>query len=366
MVVDDSVIERAIETFAPVYIFHPQEKYLPLRFETFVRGCSLMRRGASASVPSVVVRSFPNLTLESLTDSSVDADLDVSRGPTNQLFLQIEDSNMMYGTPLTSSAPAVHYVYASTVEVDGGTGGTFIDLLFNLLYGFNCMSGDDHEFDSEYVIVRVHVSVADNDAASSLQFISMWTSRHGGGMWVSKQDLQFVNDTHPVSYVALGSHANYVSPGVQHRLWNFGNDFCSDVKHPTPASPFFFAPQSIRVSKPTDPGFPAPTSYMAFTGLTSRVGSRLLTWSPRYLNSIQTPPPKASDDTTVFIKKQVPGIGNFVLLGVVILLCLALCSEVVVLVRNTKSLRNATWQHSLLFAFTFSAGVFSTYAHLLM
>ena len=364
VIIDDSIIERAIETFAPVYIFHPQEKYLPLRFETFVRGCSLMRRKASVCDPSVVVRSFPNVTLESLTDPSVDADLDVSRGPTDQLYLQIEDSNMMYGTPLTSAVPAVHYVYASTVHVDGGASGTFIDLLFNLLYGFNCMSNDDHEFDSEYVIVRVHVA-PDGDAPP-LGFISMWTSRHGGGTWVSKNELQFVNDTHPVSYVALGSHANYVSPGVQHRLWNFGNDFCSDVKHPTPASPFFFAPQSIRVSKPTDPGFPAPTPYMAFTGLTSRTGSRLLTWSPRYLNSIQPPPPKASDDTTVFIKKQVPGIGNFVFLGVVILLCLALCSEIVVLVRNTKSLRNATWQHSLLFAFTFSAGVFSTYAHLLM
>jgi len=357
----DDIIERAIATFAPVYIFHPHEKYLPLRFETYVKGCSLMRRrpAADACPCDVVVRAYPNVTLDDLTNATLDAALDVHHGPTDQIFLKIEDSAMMYGTPLASPQPAVQYVYVTSVTLDDGASGTYIDMLFNLLYGFNCMAGDDHEFDSEYVVVRVAVG------AGALDLVSMWTSRHGGGTWVPKNHLQFVDDTHPVSYVALGSHANYVSPGVQRRLWGFGNDMCADVETVTRQSRGFFAPEAIRVAKPSDVDFPAPT-YMAYPGLTSNAGSRLLTWSPRYLNTIQPPPPKASDDTTVFIKKQMPGIGNTVFLGVVALLGLALFTEIVVLFRNTKSLPHATWQHSLLFLFTFGAGVFATYAHLLL
>lgn len=366
MTTDDIIIDRAIATFAPVYIFHPHEKYLPLRFETYVKGCSLMRRQPAAAANAtcacdLVVRAYPDVTLADLTDATLDAALDVQRGPTDQIFLKIQDSDMMYGTPLTSPQPAVQYVYVTSVTLDDGASGTYLDMLFNLLYGFNCMAGDDHEFDSEYVVVRITAR-----ADGALEFVSMWTSRHGGGSWISKNDIQFVDGTHPVSYVALGSHANYVSPGVQRRLWGFGNDICSDVKHATRQSRGFFAPEAIRVAKPSDADFPEPTTYMAFPGLTSNAGSRLLTWSPRYLNTIQPPPPKASDDTTMFIKKQMPGIGNTVFLGVVALLGLALFTEIVVLFRNTKSLPHATWQHSLLFIFTFSAGVFATYAHLLI
>jgi hypothetical protein len=90
-----------------------------------------------------------------------------------------------------------------------------------------------------------------------------------------------------------------------------------------------------------------------------------MAWNPRYLNTIQTPPQKASDDTSQFVKKEVPGIGNMTFWGVVALLVLVTIVQIIVFTRNVKSIGQATWQQTLIVLFSFLAGVFATYANML-
>lgn len=217
-----------IAKFAPLYVFHPLERYMPLDFPMYVAGCSLRRKNNGTTVIP-----YPDLNISNL----LTADPALSPGsPVNtDFYLNIEDGGMPYGAPHR----AKQYVYVTTIRVDEAT--VYHDLIYNLLYGFNCMAGDDHAFDSEYVIVRV----ANN------QLVSMYTSRHGGGSWANKSDLRIVDDTHPVVYVALGSHANYVKPGIQRRLWGFGNDICGGDA--TISFPLFLFPNQATPHSPAGP-----------------------------------------------------------------------------------------------------------------
>ena len=326
-----------IAKFAPLYVFHPSERYMPLDFPTYVAGCSLRQKNNGTTIIP-----FPDLNISNL----VTADPALIPGsPLNtNFYLNIEDGGMPYGAPHR----AKQYVYATTIRVDEAT--VYHDLIYNLLYGFNCMAGDDHAFDSEYVIVRI----ANN------QLVSMYTSRHGGGSWNNKADIRIVDGTHPVVYVALGSHANYIQPGIQRRLWGFGNDICGGDA--TTAFP------PVLVPKPGDPTFPGgpDISYMSYPGLTSSAGATLLGFKPKFLNTIQTPPPKASDDTAHFIKQTMPSITDITFYAVVAMLIVVVGLQIYIFIKNTNSVANATWQQLLVVALAFTAGVFSTYSHMLL
>ena len=368
-----SIKTAAIEMFSPVYVFHPKERYFPLLFPTYVKGCSLVKRGT----PPKDLVAFPHLTVEDLTNGELDPCLEISAGPTKEVYLKIGDPRVAYGSspfepPTVNNPRAVHYVYPTVVHVERTL---YLDLLFNLLYGYNCMAGDDHQFDSEYVIVRVRVGDVGLDEEAEtvppMSLVGMWTSRHGGGGWYVLNDLQVWGGTHPVSFVALGSHANYISPGIQRRLWGFGNDICSkDVVSGSRRTALnVFAPEAVVLTKPGDAAFPgadtAEYRYMAYVGQTGGAGGLLMAWNPRYLNTIQTPPQKASDDTSQFVRKEVPGIGSLTFWGVVCLLLLVIVLQVMVFTRNVVSIRDATWQQTLIVTFSFVAGVFATYASLL-
>jgi hypothetical protein len=369
--VSDSDIRTAIETFAPVYVFHPDERYLPLRFPTYVEGCSLMRKvpavpptaaclsNNTCGEHSETLVAFPNLTVRDLVNPDI---LSPHRdAPVDNIYLKIVDTQMVYGTPLNAPPDirAVHYVYVFTVVVDAAT--VYLDLLFNLLYAYNCMAGDDHEFDSEYVIVRVAVR------EGGMTLVSMWTSRHGGGCWNTANQLTFdtnpATKSSPVVYVALGSHANYIIPGIQRRLWGFGNDICATQRCNV------FRPDFVRVPKRNDADFPGDSSvdFMAYPAQTSpQSGSVLTAWKPKCLNTIETPPPKASDDTAHFIKHTVPHIGDYTfyaVLGGVLCVC---ALEILIFTKNTKSMGNATWQQLFVVALSFLTGAVATYAHQLI
>ena len=366
-----SSIRAAIESFAPVYVFHPDERYMPLRFPTYVAGCSLMRKLPAVATSaacrltntcgahSETLVAFPHLTVRDLVNPDI---LSPHRQtPVEDIYLKIVDTQMVYGTPLNAPPDirAVHYVYVSTVVVDAAT--VYLDLLFNLLYAYNCMAGDDHEFDSEYVIVRVAVQTG------SMKLVSMWTSRHGGGCWNTANQLTYdtgaQTKTSPLVYVALGSHANYIIPGIQRRLWGFGNDICA------PRRCNVFRPDFVRVPKLNDADFPGDSTvdFMAYPGQTSpQSGSVLMAWKPRSLNTIETPPPKASDDTSQFVKHTVPHIGDYTFYAVLAGVLCVCAMEILIFTKNTKSMGNATWQQLFVVILSFITGAVATYAHMLI
>jgi hypothetical protein len=91
-----------------------------------------------------------------------------------------------------------------------------------------------------------------------------------------------------------------------------------------------------------------------------------MAWKPRFLNTIQTPPQKASDDTAQFVKQQIPGVGNYTFYGVLLTLTVVIGLQMYIFARNTKSVGHATWQQLLVIVLCFTAGVIATYSHMLL
>ena len=69
----------------------------------------------------------------------------------------------------------------------------------------------DHDGDWEHVTIIVN-----SDGTIGV----VWFSAHEGGQWTVPE----MQDTHPVVYVALGSHGSYPTAGQQHRSDPYPDD----------------------------------------------------------------------------------------------------------------------------------------------
>ena len=121
-------INEIIEKFKPVFVLHEDEKYLPLSFETYVKGCELVNKNTGEKLVE-----YPNLTPEKLTDPTIEPTLNVFK-PNENISLVLVDmkGESKYGTPLYSVVDI--YVYVNNVEFNGVK---YIDIIYNIFYSSN-------------------------------------------------------------------------------------------------------------------------------------------------------------------------------------------------------------------------------------
>jgi hypothetical protein len=113
-----------------------------------------------------------------------------------KFFLQPPDDDVHKGAPASDWRAYVHVK-------PGAAGGWDVQYWFFYPYNDSYASAN-HEGDWEHITVST-------DAAG--QFASAYYAQHGGGATYKASDLSFVNTTHPVVYVADGSHASFPRVG---------------------------------------------------------------------------------------------------------------------------------------------------------
>ena len=175
------------QQFAPVWLFHPEERYFPISIPEYAAQCRIEPGGRPGTefalwVPTVTPEEQRQFTLVP------------NDGPRAQI---------MYAG-LNPQAPVyVHSFRTSPQDVY---------MTYFLFYAVNpaartvcgCSSGYGfHYADLEHVTVHVHAG----------QLHRVYYSKHSGGNWVLS------DGGRPLVYVALGSHANYETPGFQWRFW---------------------------------------------------------------------------------------------------------------------------------------------------
>lgn len=108
---------------------------------------------------------------------------------------------------------------------------TTIDLYYVSLYAFNygktilgVAHSGDHEGDMEVIIIELKKTefTSDNDRINRIYYGAHATE---DGRWVKPEEVEFVDTTHPISYVASGGHGNYNKPGVVFRYFGLANDY---------------------------------------------------------------------------------------------------------------------------------------------
>jgi hypothetical protein len=276
------------EKFKPIFIIHEDEKYLPLSFTTYVKGCDLID-----VKNNIKIVEYPSLTIEKLVDPNIDPRL-TSFQPTKDISLNLVDESVKYGTSLDKDVDI--YVFINEIIFDGIT---YIDIVYNILYGYNGFKNiyakDFHNFDSEFVTVRIK---KDSDSLTNMFF-----SAHGDGQWHNEKDIIF-KDNRPICFIAIGSHSNWPTQGKQVRLLGFGNDFTTSKKE---TEWRIFDPKLVFLTSFLQNPFPLSNySYMSFIG-TVDMNNRasMPCYDNRVVNSLNYPPCRGSETSCLFIQSKV-------------------------------------------------------------
>ena len=203
--------QQLLSVYQPVLVFHPAEKFRPAKVQTFVQDSELEQFFGS---------SPQQLPLDAFW-SVVDADPDANElpPPTPGVFYRLDQTGCeadaaLAGRDCYAAAAARDRradIYGRAVRT-----GTRIVLQYWLFYYDNPLIlpptpvgtfWQSHEGDWELVNVVLDSDETPLDAAYS-QHCSGQRKAWSG---VTKSPS---GSTHPVAYVALGSHANYFAPGA--------------------------------------------------------------------------------------------------------------------------------------------------------
>lgn len=340
-----------VNKFKPVFVLHEEEKFLPLSFPTYVKGCSLIE---STSGNKIV--EYPNLKAEDLINPLIDERLGVFT-PTKEIALNLEDmtGESYFGSPLETTVPS--YVFTNNINFDGEQ---YIDIIYNIMYGFNeaptsifSSEEENHIYDLEFVTIRIK--------ASDNTFNSAYFSAHGGGGWYKESDVEFNSDGHLVAFVAKGSHSNWPTGGIHIRLFGFGNDVCSSA---SVEERIIFNPSVVLLSSYIEVPFLTPGyEYMAYPGSMSQdVKSNMVTYDiSGKLDSLSYKPYKALDLSGPFLSSKVDFDIKKVLISVISVLFFMVLVIQFFVMKKSFTFKSFSIQF-LIFILTIGIGFVSSYS----
>jgi hypothetical protein len=175
-----------LHEYSPVLQFDSGENFYPMKVDPYVANSALMRgQGANATLMD------PHPTPSSLACYT---------GPGYYLQSNLggyEGIRSWYASQRTS----LGYTIYGRVIVDGATGDTAVQYWF--FYAYNDAVRNYHEGDWEGITVVLN--------PGGRPLLAAYT-QHRAGQRAAWMDVEVVDGTHPVDYVARGSHANYFRP----------------------------------------------------------------------------------------------------------------------------------------------------------
>ncbi len=193
--IDPTETQALLDLYAPVLYFHPTELFRPQPVDVLVDNARL-RQNRAFWFDTNILSNVAISDLFAYQDDSYfldawygDEELSDSR---NYSFHRFYYETVLQ--PEVSSLPIVTYGRIVSDEVTGN-----VILQYWLFYYYNDWF-NKHEGDWELVQVVL------DPQHEPLEVV---LSQHHGGTRRVWQDTQIEDDTHPVAYVALGSHANY-------------------------------------------------------------------------------------------------------------------------------------------------------------
>jgi hypothetical protein len=199
---------RLLARYQPVVVLHPAERFAPVSVTPFLRAATLEQRGGDGTWTGVGAGSSPLPAADPANCTSTDT------AP----CWRLRDARCSAGVGVASVACFADVdAEARRPAMYGAVHrrGNRIALQYWLWYRYDFWSGryppDDfvwqaHEGDWELVTVLL-------TARGAPLFVGL--SQHGCGKRRTWSRVPKQGGTHPVAFAALGSHANYFSPGRQ-------------------------------------------------------------------------------------------------------------------------------------------------------
>jgi len=221
-----------LNRFIPILYLHPKELTSPISVEKYIENCELCIGGKKKkmqkfpwSIPRIVRKNKSVL----LSKGRVKFPLPIRYQIIPDKYLDYQGK---YNLPNPVSIDLIP-IYGKVEYYED-----YIDIIYIFNYYYNnsykfygIYVGGEHQADIEYIRVRVKKSIKLNEKIKSYPYdiSEIYFSAHtiDQGRWVKSKNIDWYNNIpngRPIIYVAKGSHANYPSPGIWHRIFGFAND----------------------------------------------------------------------------------------------------------------------------------------------
>lgn len=221
-----------VRQFAPVFVFHPKEKYWPSSIGDYVRNCKL------------VATEDKSVIMDPIANPADIMKYDVPSAVALSLKTDVPDRKTGYSpnkrSPLYPSPPEVYSVRHTLTYTSAAT-GTYAatELTYCLWFPYNG-TASPHSSDREYITIRLRDGKP----------VGVFFSNHSGGYWKRWKDVA-LQGGRPVVFVAAESHAMFHAPGTVTRVFGFGNDLVAPLDKGV-----VMAPSSYVIVPMTDPSRP--------------------------------------------------------------------------------------------------------------
>lgn len=201
---------QLIAAFAPRLHLHPDDTTRPANVDWYLARVSM--RYNHPNCPDHELLALGKVTQAALGTQSHDDDKafcqhdgnDIRKSTTDEgFFLEVANSATYQGAPRSEW---------KTYAVWRPKAAGLVDVEYWSFYAYNDgFLGFNHEADWEHVTV----SIDPKANASQGKVLQVFFSAHKGGTTLKPGDASLQMDgTHPISYIAKGTHANYPKPGT--------------------------------------------------------------------------------------------------------------------------------------------------------
>ena len=213
---------KLLYQFTPVLYLHPDELTSPMSIDSYINNCELCIGGKKKKLQKtpfnkpIIIRK-DKTTL--ISKSKVSLPLVNKYNIMPDKYFNYCGKYNLPNRILIDQIP----IYGLIKEYKD-----YIDIIYIFYYyynnsykWFNIYVGGEHQADLENIRIRI------NKLTYEVQKIYFSAHSTGQGRWVESENIEWYNNipnTHPIIYVAKGSHANYPKPGTWYRIFGFAND----------------------------------------------------------------------------------------------------------------------------------------------
>lgn len=281
---------QIIQKHCPFFYIHPDDRYHPEAFESYLQKCELYHMTSATPVLEIGKINPQNLT-SMTTNSHPSAVFDLSVPHQYSPYILYLDKEQREHVPDTSNnvgcdtkvnQQAPLYVFITHRD------DRFTDVTYSMFTSYNastacngCLPIGVHDSDWERVVIRF-IATPGSDETQHKYVHRIYLDQHGKGKWFDPRELRYKNG-HPLIYCAWRSHAMYPNPGIKWRFAGFGNDYCKrSPKH-------LWEPKKLQIidtfGLPVNKYIDSVPRWIFYTGYIGAQGMNLPLWRSDWNNT---------------------------------------------------------------------------------
>lgn len=198
--------DELIKAYAPRFHLHPDDVNRPANVDWYLARATL--RYKHTACPDHEILGLGKVTQESLVAQKHEDNKSFCRHDEGDVRTAAKDENFFLRIENEATRKGAPRSEWKTYAVWRDAGSGLVDIEYWAFYPYNDgFTIFNHESDWEHLRVRINPSATE-------KLVSVFFSQHHEGQTLKAGDGKLgLDGTHPVAYVAKGTHANYPQPG---------------------------------------------------------------------------------------------------------------------------------------------------------